>query len=382
MHAFVDAYARLVKQKGSVWIMLWPLCVGGAGNTFAGDERGRPEATSAILTGHTDRITAVRFSPDGKTLASADFDGVIRLWDVASKKMKRTLTQPGPVRSMAFSPDGKWLVTGGMQNHGEDGIASVAFLWEVVSGRQVASLEGELGSVVATAIVFSPDGKTLAMGSLRNVSTKETKVLLWDFDTRKVRTTLQLSQKAVDTLTYTPDGKALVVGGWGKDDSSGFIEIWQIDPTPRVKFSFGEQLAPVTSVAVSGDGKLLATGGGDIYKAFTQLALWDLKTGKKIYAIECNKYPVYSVSFSPNGKILASAGGDQYRKMAELKLWDVAANGEVASLKGHSDLVGKIAFSHDGKLLASGSSDKTVILWEVDQWTKTQRKELKAKGQR
>jgi RNA polymerase sigma factor (sigma-70 family) len=127
------------------------------------------------LDGHTSVAVAVAFSPDGKTLASGSPDGTARAWDTKTGKEVRTLKgNQGAVAAVAFSPDGKFLATGG--GVAADGKTTTeAILWNAATGELVKTLPGEKGSV--SAIAFSPDGKILAVG--RSTSGKTGEVKVW-----------------------------------------------------------------------------------------------------------------------------------------------------------------------------------------------------------
>ncbi|BAY62783.1 serine/threonine protein kinase with WD-40 repeats [Calothrix brevissima NIES-22] len=111
----------------------------------------------------------------------------------------------------------------------------------------------------------------------------------------------------------------------------------------------------VLSVAISPDGKTLASGSRD-----KTIKFWNLATGKEIDTLEGHSHYVNSLAFSPNGKILASSSHDK-----TIKLWDVGVAREIYTLQGHSRYVNSVTFSPDGKILASGSHDKTIKLWDM-----------------
>src|SRR5262245_53162176 len=138
----------------------------------------------ATLQGHTQPVVSVAFSPDGKTLASASYDGTLKLWDVTTAKERTTLQgHTGCVGTVAFNPDGKTLASAIMGSPIADPDNNTIKLWDVTTSKERAILQGHEGMVYSVA--FSPDGKTLA-----SVSHDET-VKLWNVATGKERTSFQ-----------------------------------------------------------------------------------------------------------------------------------------------------------------------------------------------
>ena len=162
----------------------------------------------ALLTGHTDRVWSVVFSPDGQTLASGSWDETIRLWEVASGQEKATLEgHTGPVTSVSFSPDGQTLASGSLDK--------TVRLWEVASGQEKATLEGHTSGVFSVS--FSPDGQTLASGS------DDGTIRLWEVASGQEKATLEGHTSGVFSVSFSPDGQTLASRG-----SDGTIRLWEV----------------------------------------------------------------------------------------------------------------------------------------------------------
>ena len=290
------------------------------------------------LKGHSAEISSVAFSPDGKRLASGNYDETIKLWDTTTGK--ELLTLKVLAVSVAFSPDGKHLASGG---------TGPITLWDTATGKRLRTLKGHPNWV--QSIAFSPDGKRLVSGSWDKT------IKLWDTVTGKELLTLKGHSGGVLSVAFSPGGKRLASGSWDKT-----IKLWDTVIGKELLTLKGHSKM-VLSVAFSPDGKRLASVSGS--KANT-IKLWNTVTGKQLLTLKGHSKMVVSVAFSPDGKRLASGSYDK-----TLKLWDAVTGKEMLTFKGHSHDVWSVAFSPDGKRLASGSTDYTVKIWDALEWTKS-----------
>jgi WD40 repeat protein len=290
------------------------------------------------LKGHSSYVLSVAFSPDGKRLVSGSWDKTVKLWDTATGTELLTLKgHSRGVCSVAFSPDGKRLASGS-----DNGFIK---LWDAAGGKELLTLKGHSGRVHSVA--FSPDGKRLASGGWDKT------IKLWDTTTGTELLTLKGHSKGVRPIAFSPDGKRLASGSWDKT-----IKLWDTT-TGKELLTLKGHSQWVNSFAFSPDGKRLASGRDD-----KTVRLWDTITGKEVLTLKGHSELALSVAFSPDGKRLASGS-------KTIKFWDTAGGKELVTLKGHSSAVNSVAFSPDGKRLASGSNDKTVKIWDALDWTKS-----------
>jgi WD40 repeat protein len=294
----------------------------------------------AFLHGHSDQVRTVAFSPDGKWLASGSRDGTIILWDVAARRRMGSSIQVegGRVNSLAFSPDGRWLASGSNSGAVE--------LWDAATGQRLdQSPEGHADAVWSVA--FSPDGRLLASGSEDNA------IRLWDVDTgQPVGQPLEGHTDFVYSVAFSPDGRVLASAG-----ADNAIRLWDVATGQPVGQPLEGHTDWIWSVAFSPDGQLIASGSAD-----NTLRLWDARTGEPLGdPLVGHSNWVRSVAFSPDGQTLVSASVD-----GTVRAWDVAtAQPTGIVLAGQTGEVWSVAFNSDGHTLATAGTSNKVVLWDL-----------------
>ena len=283
-------------------------------------------------------VFTVAFSPDGQLLASGGDDNAAILWDVVDQNEREAFIEHGSsVMSVAFSPDGGRLASACL-----DGFVR---LWDVANQRRRISLTHK-GWV--RSVAFSPGGQLLASGGGDQLG----KIVFWDVRTEREIATLTGHESIVESVVFSPDGKYLA--STSRDNAA---ILWDVT-RQRMHKKLTKHNNVVYAAAFSPDGQVLATSSRDKTIKFWHVdsgenfATLNLRTDQYVYA--------EALVFSPDGKYLASACVDH-----TIRLWDTESHHAVATLRGHDGGVTSVAFSPDGRTLASGSRDRTVFLWDL-----------------
>ncbi|MFF4231531.1 caspase family protein [Streptomyces sp. NPDC001820] len=279
----------------------------------------------------SDRVVAVAFSPDGKTLASSTW-GVVTLWDVSGKTVKSRAVLPSAGYCLDFSPDGKTLASGATAN---------VDLFDPVNGKYLRSIFVNHEDV--SSVEFSQDSKTLAIGS------SDGSVNLWKSSTGEHVRKMQGHSKAAGSVAFSPVGSTFASAG---ESESDFVKV--SDPATGAG-QFDLKIDFPLALAFSADGKTLAIGS-----VTHDIRLWETGKDKEFRKLE---YPssawVESLDFNDDG-ILASGGND-----GMVRLWDTGTGEQQRILAGHAAAINAVAFHPDGKILASASSDGTTRIWDA-----------------
>jgi WD40 repeat protein/serine/threonine protein kinase len=292
------------------------------------------ESWSIEPRGHRGPVAVVAHSRDGKRLASGGDDSTVRLWEPKDGQLQRILLgHAAKVTALAWSPDGKTLASGG-EDH-------VVHLWDLDTGMVLHRLARHTGPV--RALAWSPDGKTLASGSA------DKSARLWDPATGESRRTFDVHKDEVVDVAWQSD-KVLV-----STSQRGVVRTMWVWEAGSGKTLHSRE-AKVAVVGWSADRKLLASKTGD--KAVT---VWDAGANKtRSLALKEQQGPVACLALSPDGKMLATGGETGVR------LWDTAS-GQLLITGEKQNAVTWVSFSPDGKTLASGVRwGRGVSLWKTD----------------
>ncbi|MEM8502277.1 MAG: NB-ARC domain-containing protein [Cyanobacteria bacterium P01_D01_bin.1] len=302
--------------------------------TVCSSTLGDIESHILTLQGHQNWVCAIAFSPDGKQLVSGSADRTIKLWEISTGKCLQTLEgHQNWVMSVAFSPDGQRLVSGSADR--------TIKLWDASTGECLQTLAGHGHGVWSVA--FSPDGQQLVSGSADRT------IKLWDASTGEERQALKGHEHGVWTVAFSPDGRSLASGS-----ADQTVRIWDVATGHSQQILSGHNNW-VWVVAFSPDGRSLASGSAD-----RTVRLWDIEAQQCLRVLRGHSNWVWSVAFSPDGHYLTSGSEDR-----SMRLWNASSGQCLKAMQGSSNWVWAVAFSPDGKTLASGQGDRLVHLWDM-----------------
>lgn len=357
-----------------------------------------------LLNSHATQVLTLALSGDGRLLASADSRNDVHLWDTERNETLTVLRDAtAEAKCLAFTPDdGRgnpgpamlaygsadrvihlWDSRQGAGAAGIDPLVSRTFVatdprgerlfslgggtdlrsWDLASGEPTMTLEGE--PLLATAAAC-PDGRWIA-ASLEKAD-EDASLVLFDACTGRRRAVCEGQRAPITALAFSANGKLLASGGVRSCD----VWLWDVPSgEPRLLLNDAVDDCGVEALAFHPHGRLLAVAGIDWLATSGQdgqVVLWDIEERKQVRSLRVT-YPsretaVHSgataIAFRPDGRVLACASLQR-----SIRLWNLALDG-VRDLTGHADTVTALAYSPDGRWLASGSDDRTLRLWDAD----------------
>ncbi len=286
------------------------------------------------------------FSPDGMLLATAGTNGALSLWDLARREEFPIEKDDAPsVESVAFSPDGRRLVSGG----GKEDKPGTVRLWDVADPKNPKELSARQGHArPVKGVAFSPDGQRLASIGADGLAR------LWDADTGfELRSFRHADRTVVDAdradeggVAFSPDGQRLATACGGMLDPGAVVKLWDVTGGEEMRTVGGhvsmEHIVRGATRAFGPDGNLLVTVDGQ-----GRVRVWDV-AGNRLVSTLQGATSGQDTVISPDGRrvaIIEHHGG-------VVRAWDVASGQEVCRLQARALPVHRAAFSPDGRLLA------------------------------
>ena len=319
--------------------------------------------------GHSEGVYSVAFSPDGKSVLTGSYDDTVILWNVATGKRLRTFEdQEAGVSSFPFSPDGKFIITGSIHN-------KTAILWDVATGKRLRAFEGHDAGV--SSFAFSSDGKSVL------IATGDNTMILRDVTTgQHLRTFKENNENGIRSVAFSPDGKSVLTGYYGNP-----MILWDVETERKLSSfdlstpgRFGTYLSPsknflannlgvfsidtgkmtmrlddVSKSAISPDEKNIFVVSNENNETF--YSLWDITSGERLHNFKGHGKWIKSIEFSPHGdKILITDSDGTI-------LWDIAAEARLWTFVNEE--VNSVVFSPDGNSILTCSNDKTAVIRDI-----------------
>jgi len=300
----------------------------------------------------------VTFSPDGKIVAGADYQGRVTLWDLRANSVRTVNTQTDYIGSLTINPDNKSFAIANL--------SSSVTIWDIATGAQIKILNGKADRI--RAIAYSPLGDLIAGGGDNHL------LRIWDTTTSAELAKLQNHTGWIRAVAFSPDGKLLASGS---EDRT--ITLWDVASRTELR-EFRGRTSIINAVAFHPDGNLLASGGDS-----GSITLWDARNGGQVRTFrptpdfftqvaalggkptlshkDWHVDAITSVAFSPNGKLLVAASNN-----GAIMLWEVNAGVEIKRFRSPGPVT-SLAFNPQGTLLASTDWNNLTTIWNIDSGT-------------
>ena len=292
------------------------------------------------LEGNKHPLLGVSFSPDGKTFATSDGGGVVKLWNKDGSLRKIMTGHQTDVINVAFSPDGQLIASASKDK--------TVKLWRI-DGTLLKTFQHD---AEVWDVSFSSDSRIIASASSNGT------VRLWRISDSKLNIPpIKAYEGFASTVRLSPDGKTMVTGGWDKTVYESKIRVWSIDSGILLKtFDLGNGFTRSIDLSKDGQQIVCAGDGGRVLRLQTS-------DGHTLTNIQIRDSGIdawaMGARLSPDGQTIASIDNN-----GNVKLWDLHG-GLIQKLPGHDDAVHGLSFSPDSKSLVTVSADRTFKLWNL-----------------
>jgi RNA polymerase sigma factor (sigma-70 family) len=340
-------------NRGDETVRLWDLASG--------------EPLFHQVNAHESVVRGVAIAPNGGLVATGDDNGVVHLWDAARATVVRRLELGSRVWAVRFSPDGRTVAAAGDATNSQNGEGThgIVRLWDLGNFSLRRELQLELPAIL---LEYSPDGRKIAVAS--------DVINVFDLATGKKEAQLPGDDGEIRAIAFARDGKTLASAG--RDTKFRFWDLVTSQLTREIAIE-GHRRATSVSQPKLPDTLAFAVFGPDLATAATsgfgdQLLAWDLRAGRATRTIPLETYGGASLALSPDGRLLAAAvtlmSSDDGRAPtavsdASIRIWNLATKRELLRLEPRTTECWPLAFSPDGKTLVSGGTDTTAIVWDI-----------------
>jgi eukaryotic-like serine/threonine-protein kinase len=323
--------------RGWEWRHLWQRCRSGALFELGRDQK---------------RVLKVVYAKDAESALTYTDGGEVSRWSLPMRMKEaqlqgRTQTEKVLMSSsgyMSVSDDGEWIAAVGANHAGE----FMVRIWE--SGRILVA-ELSIGTSLPTSLCMSPDKKSVAV-----FCPEADAATIWDIQSGEAKNVINAPPSDKNTynyygyVCYSPDGKSLAIGSKGRVHLAN-LESSSSQAT-EIKVSSG-----IKALTFSPNGRFLAIGCG--YED-SRIVIWNIRMRTAVALLEEHSGFIADLTFSSDSQLLASASGDQ-----TIKLWNTEDWSERTTLLGHTDEVWSVDFSPDGHNLMSSGKDGRILIWSL-----------------
>lgn len=298
-----------------------------------------------VLEGQNAAIWSLVFSPDGQLLASASSNTAapVKIWNWVTGEERNLIPAhlERRIRSIAFSPDGRWLVTGSL--------ACITEIWDVLTGDRIQQFRGHSQPVTCVAFAPSAHLDQPRESALVATGSQDQTLRLWNVETGASLHILKGHPTGIWSLAFHPTLPLLISGS---NDST--VKLWDTQTGASIRTLQGYSIG-IKAIALSPDGTQIASAGDN-----TLIHLWDRQTHEQRATLRGHSSWVWALAFTTDGESLISGGNDNV-----VKLWDLSTGEVSRNFIGHRSLIFSLALNADSSLLASASDDHTVRLWNL-----------------